>query len=51
MLPPWLISHKSTIFSMQASDTAYPRLKTNFNAGELERWYTGFREQWNVKPG
>jgi TnpA family transposase len=25
---------------MQASDTAYPRLKTNFNAGELERWYT-----------
>jgi len=25
---------------MQASDTAYPRLKTNFNAGELGRWYT-----------
>ena len=25
---------------MQASDTAYPRLKTNFNAGELDRWYT-----------
>lgn len=25
---------------MQASDTAYPRLKNNFDAGELERWYT-----------
>jgi hypothetical protein len=25
---------------MQASDTAYPRLKSSFNAGELERWYT-----------
>lgn len=25
---------------MQASDTAYPRLKTSFNAGELDRWCT-----------
>lgn len=25
---------------MQASDTAYPRLKSSFNTGELERWYT-----------
>jgi len=25
---------------MQASDTAYPRLKTNFTAAELDRWYT-----------
>lgn len=30
---------------MQASDTAYPRLKTNFNAGELERWYTPTLEE------
>ncbi|NNM50964.1 MAG: DUF4158 domain-containing protein [Pseudomonadales bacterium] len=30
---------------MQASDTAYPRLKTNFNVGELERWYTPTLEE------
>jgi TnpA family transposase len=30
---------------MQASDTAYPRLKTSFNAGELERWYTPTPEE------
>lgn len=30
---------------MQASDTAYPRFKTNFNAGELERWYTPTPEE------
>ena len=30
---------------MQASDTAYPRLKTSFNADELERWYTPTPEE------
>lgn len=30
---------------MQASDTAYPRLKNSFNAGELERWYTPTSEE------
>ena len=30
---------------MQASDTAYPRLKTNFNTGELNRWYTPTTEE------
>ena len=30
---------------MQASDTAYPRLKTSFNATELERWYTPTAEE------
>src|ERR1035437_1054759 len=25
---------------MQASDTAYPRLKSSFNNGELDHWYT-----------
>ena len=25
---------------MLASDTAYPRLKTSFNTGELEWWYS-----------
>jgi len=30
---------------MQASDTAYPRLKTSFNAGELARWYTPTPEE------
>lgn len=30
---------------MQASDTAYPRLKSNFNPGELERWYTPSPEE------
>ena len=30
---------------MQASDTAYPRLKTSFNAGELDRWYTPTLEE------
>jgi hypothetical protein len=30
---------------MQASDTAYPRLKTSFNAGELERWYSPTPEE------
>ena len=30
---------------MQASDTAYPRLKTNFNPGELDRWYTPTQEE------
>jgi TnpA family transposase len=30
---------------MQASDTAYPRFKTSFNAGELERWYTPTPEE------
>jgi hypothetical protein len=31
---------------MQASDTAYPRFKTSFNAGELERWYTPTLEEY-----
>ena len=30
---------------MQASDTAYPRLKTNFSVGELDRWYTPTSEE------
>ena len=30
---------------MLASDTAYPRLKTSFNAGELERWYSPTPEE------
>lgn len=30
---------------MQASDTAYPRLKTGFNTGELERWYSPTPEE------
>ncbi|MGR1225329.1 DUF4158 domain-containing protein [Aeromonas veronii] len=30
---------------MQASDTAYPRLKSSFNAGELARWYTPTPEE------
>src|ERR1039457_1280997 len=30
---------------MQASDTAYPRLKTNFTAAELDRWYTPTLEE------
>jgi hypothetical protein len=28
------------VYVIQASDTAYPRLKSSFNTGELERWYT-----------
>jgi TnpA family transposase len=32
---------------MQASDTAYPRLKTSFNAGELERWYSPTSEEYD----
>jgi|GEM_PF-587024 hypothetical protein len=30
---------------MQPSDTAYPRLKSSFNATELERWYTPAPEE------
>ena len=30
---------------MQASDTAYPRFKSSFTAGELERWYTPTHEE------
>ena len=30
---------------MQISDTAYPRLKSSFNAGELERWYTPTQDE------
>ena len=30
---------------MLASDTAYPRLKTSFNASELERWYSPTPEE------
>ena len=30
---------------MQASDTAYPRLKTSFNNGELDQWYTPTPEE------
>jgi TnpA family transposase len=30
---------------MQASDTAYPRFKSSFTAGELERWYTPTPEE------
>lgn len=30
---------------MHASDTAYPRLKTSFNASELERWYSPTPEE------
>lgn len=30
---------------MKASDTAYPRLKTSFNVGELERWYSPTPEE------
>ena len=30
---------------MQASDTAYPRLKTSFSAGELARWYSPTPEE------
>jgi len=31
---------------MLASDTAYPRLKTSFNSGELERWYSPTPEEY-----
>ena len=30
---------------MHPSDTAYPRFKSNFNAGELEKWYTPSLEE------
>ena len=30
---------------MQASDTAYPRLKTSLTADELDRWYTPTPEE------